>query len=207
LFQQAGAALPTPTRIMIAIGDFLSDYGLLLLLAAVALALSIRQVLRRPGARLVADRLLLRLPVAGALAREVAAARLTRTLGTLLINGVPLIAALGIVREAVGSPAAAAAIDAAALSAKGGAGLSRPLEESGVFPVRTVHLLRLGEETARLGPMALRAAEIHEEAVRLGVQRLVALLVPGITIVMGAAVAAIVSTLLLTMLGLNDLAA
>ena len=72
---------------------------------------------------------------------------------------------------------------------------------------RTIHLLRLGEETAQLGPMALRAAEIHEERTRLGVQRLVALLVPAITIVMGAAIAGIVSSLLLAMLGLNDLAA
>ncbi len=96
---------------------------------------------------------------------------------------------------------------AATLSAKGGAGLSRPLAEAGVFPARTIHLLRLGEETAQLGPMALRAAEIHEETTRLGVQRLVALLVPAITIVMGAAIAGIVSSLLLAMLSLNDLAA
>ena len=69
-----------------------------------------------------------------------------------------------------------------------------------------IHLLRLGEETAQLGPMALRAAEIHEESTRVRVQRLVALLVPVITIVMGAAVAGIVSSLLLAMLSLNDLA-
>jgi general secretion pathway protein F len=75
-----------------------------------------------------------------------------------------------------------------------------------VFPPHTIHLLRLGEETARLGAMALRAAEIHEENTRLGLQRLVALLVPSITVVMGAAIAGIVSSLLLAMLGLNDLA-
>ena len=76
-----------------------------------------------------------------------------------------------------------------------------------MFPARTIHLLRLGEETAQLGAMALRAAEIHEERTRLGMQRLVSLLVPAITIVMGAAIAGIVSSLLLAMLGLNDLAA
>ena len=69
-----------------------------------------------------------------------------------------------------------------------------------------MHLLRLGEETAQLGPMALRAAEIHEEATRVGVARLIALLVPGITIVLGVAVGGIVASLLLAMLGLNDLA-
>ena len=139
--------------------------------------------------------------------RELVAARFTRTLGTLLINGVPLIAALTIVQDAVGNRAAIGAVARAALRAKGGAGLAGPLEESGVFPPRTTHLLRLGEETAQLGPMSLRAAEIHEERTRLGVQRLVALLVPAITVVMGATIAGIISALLLAMLSLNDLAA
>jgi general secretion pathway protein F len=98
------------------------------------------------------------------------------------------------------------AIDSATVSAKGGAGLSGALGASGVFPLRTIYLLRLGEETAQLGQMALRAAEIHEEKTRVGVQRLVSLLVPAITIVMGAAVASIVASLLLAMLSLNDLA-
>ncbi len=134
------------------------------------------------------------------------AARFTRTLGTLVLNGVPLIAALGIVRDTVGNLAGVGAVDAAAISAKGGAGLAKPLAQSGLFPVRTIYLLGLGEETAQLGAMALRAAEIHEEKTRVGVQRLVALLVPAITVVMGAAIAGIVASLLLAMLSLNDLA-
>jgi general secretion pathway protein F len=206
LFEQSGAALPRPTQMMIDLGAVLSAYGLWMLLALIVLALVARAVLRRPGPRLAADRLALRLPVVGGLAREVLAARLTRTLGTLLVNGVPLIAALGIARGVLGNLAGEAAVDRAALSAKGGAGLSGALAEAAVLPPRAVHLLRLGEETAQLGPMALRAAEIHEEAVRIGVQRLVSLLVPTITVVMGAAVAGIVSSLMLAMLGLNNLA-
>jgi general secretion pathway protein F len=127
-------------------------------------------------------------------------------LGTLLLNGVPLIGALAIVRDAIGNLAAVAAVDLATLSARGGAGLSRPLGAAAIFPPRTIHLLRLGEETAQLGAMALRAAEIHEEAARIGIQRLVALLVPVITVLMGAVIAGIVSSLLLAMLSLNDLA-
>ena len=123
-----------------------------------------------------------------------------------MLNGVPLIAALAVVRDTVGNLAGVQAIDRATVSAKGGAGLAGPLGDSGVFPLRTIYLLRLGEETAQLGKMALRAAEIHEEKTRVGVQRLVSLLVPAITIVMGAAVASIVASLLLAMLSLNDLA-
>ncbi len=206
LFEQNGAALPRSTQLLIDLGDAVSSYGLWALLLLVFAAVAIRQGLRRPGPRLLADRLLLRAPVVGGLAREVVAARFTRTLGTLLTNGVPLIAALGITAEAVGNTAATAAVEAASRSAKGGAGLSAPLATAGVMPLRTIYLLRLGEETAQLGPMALRAAEIHEEKTRLGVGRLVSLLVPVITIVMGAAVAAIVSSLLQAMLSLNDLA-
>jgi general secretion pathway protein F len=207
LFEQNGAVLPRPTQLLIAAGDAVSSYGLYALILFGIAGLLLRQALRRPGFRLQADRALLRLPIIGGLAREIVAARFTRTLGTLLINGVPLIGALNIVRDAVGNLAGVAAIDQATISAKGGAGLARPLRESGIFPLRTTDLLRLGEETAQLGPMSLRAAEIHEEKTRLGVQRLVALLVPTITVVMGVAIAGIVSSLLLAMLGLNDLAA
>ncbi|MGH7060268.1 MAG: type II secretion system F family protein, partial [Stellaceae bacterium] len=148
----------------------------------------------------------LRLPVAGKLLRETLAARLTRTLGSLLENGVPLITALGIAKDALGNLAAAAAVEAAALRAKDGAGLSRPLAAAGLFPARTIHLLQLGEEAAQLATMSLKAAEIHDEQARLMIQRLVALAVPLITIAMGLAVAGIISALLTAMLSLNDLA-
>lgn len=206
LFEQNGAQLPRPTQLLITAGDLVSSYGLYALIATLMLGLLLRQALRQPTVRLRVDRVVLGLPVIGGLAREVLAARFNQTLGTLLQNGVPLIAALGIVRDAVGNLAGAAAIDRATVSAKGGAGLSQPLAEAGIFPLRTIYLLRLGEETAQLGVMALRAAEIHQQKTRIGVQRLVSLLVPLITILMGAAVAGIVSSLLLAMLSLNDLA-
>ena len=206
LFEQNGAALPRSTQLLIDAGALISQDGLWILLGFAALGLLLRQALRNPLWRGRLDALVLRLPVIGGLLREVLAARFTRTLGTLLLNGVPLIAALGIVRDVIGNRAGLAAVDRATESAKGGAGLARTLGGTGIFPPRMIHLLRLGEETAQLGPMSLRAAEIHEETTRIRVQRLVALLVPVITIVMGAAVAGIVSSLLLAMLSLNDLA-
>ncbi len=206
MFQQAGAALPRPTQIVIALGAFVSGYGLYVAVALAVLFVAGRQALARPGPRLWWDRNLLRLPIIGTLSREVLAARFARTLGTLLQNGVPLVGALGIVADVIGNTAASAAVRAATESAKGGAGLARPMQQSGLFPVRTVYLLRLGEETAQLGGMSLRAAEIHEEQSRIGIQRLTALLVPVLILTMGVAVAGIVSSLLLAMLSLNDLA-
>ena len=128
LFAQNGVALPRPTQILVAMGDAVSAYGLYAVAALALLVPSpIRQALRRPGPRLLADGTILRLPVIGRLAREILAARFSRTLGTLMLNGVPLIAALGIVRDALGNLAGVAAVDAATVSAKGGGGLSRPL--------------------------------------------------------------------------------
>jgi len=206
IFEQAGAQLPASTRMLMALGTAVGAAAPWLIVGALAAGLLARQLLARPANRLKFDRLLLHLPVVGTLLRETLAARLTRTLGSLLQNGVPLIPALGIAKDALGNLAAAEAVEAAALGAKGGAGLARPLAAAGLFPTRTIHLLQLGEEAAQLSAMSLKAADIHDEQARIMMQRLVALAVPLITIVMGLAVAGIVSALLTAMLSLNDLA-
>jgi general secretion pathway protein F len=206
LFEQSGAALPASTQFLIELSNLASSHGLLALLALAGGTLAAGALLRRPSPRLVVDRLLLRLPVLGPLLREVQAARFSHVLGTLLVNGVPLIAALEVVRGTLGNAAAVAAVERATALAREGGGLTPALADAGVFPPRTIHLLRLGEENAQLGPMALRAAEIHEERIRLAIQRLLALLVPAITILMGGLVAGIVLSMLTAMMGLNDLA-
>jgi general secretion pathway protein F len=206
IFEQAGAELPAATRALMTLGTVIGAATPWLSLVLLAGALAARQLLARPAYRLRFDRLLLHLPIAGGLMRETLAARLTRTLGSLLQNGMPLIPALGIAKDALGNLAAAAAVEAAAVGAKGGAGLARPLAAAGLFPARTIHLLQLGEEAAQLASMALKAADIHDEQARLMMQRLVALAVPMITITMGLAVAGIVGALLTAMLSLNDLA-
>jgi general secretion pathway protein F len=206
LFEQNGASLPASTQFLIDAGDAVSRYGVWMLCGALILTVLVRTALRERSVRRGFDRLKLRLPLIGALNREIVAARFARTLGTLLQNRVSLIPALAIVREVLGNEAGMRALDDATAQATAGGGLSGSLGASGLFPPRLVHLLRLGEETAQLGAMALRAAAIHEEAVRLATQRMVALLTPAITIAMGAMIAGIVSSLLLAMLSLNDLA-
>jgi len=206
MFEQAGVELPLLTRALMTLGKVVSaatPWFLLCVLAAVAI---VPRALAAPATRLRWDRLVLRLPVVGRLLRETLAARLTRTLGTLLQNGMPLVPALAVARDALDNSAAAAAIDAASLEVKAGRGLARPLAAAGLFPARTIHLLQLGEAAAQLPAMCLKAAEIHDEQARLIVQRVVALAIPIITIVMGLAVAGIVGSLLTAMLSLNDLA-
>jgi general secretion pathway protein F len=206
IFEQAGAELPASTRALMLLGQMTGAAAPWLLVLAVAVVLIARRALAAPALRLKVDRFLLRLPVAGRLLQETLAARLTRTLGTLLQNGMPLISALAIAKDALGNLAAAAAVDAASVEAKAGRGLARPLREAGLFPARTIHLLQLGEEAAQLAAMSLKAADIHDEQARLIVQRIVALAIPLITITMGLAVAGIVGALLTALLSLNDLA-
>lgn len=206
LFAENGLALPASTAFLLGLGQAVSNdwpYALLLL---AALTLGLRQALAQPVWRRRWDMALLRLPLLGAIAREILAARFARTLGMLLDNGVALLPALSIAQEVLNNKAAEAAVAGAAESAKAGQGMAAALGRAAVFPTRLVHLLRLGEETAQLGPLSLRAADMFEERTRLALQRLIALLVPAITILMGAAVAGIFSSLLLAMLSLNDIA-
>jgi general secretion pathway protein F len=206
IFEQAGAELPAATRALMLLGEVLDAAAPWLLVGVAMVAIGVRRALTVPSLRLKADRLLLRMPVVGRLIRETLAAQLTRTLGTLLQNGMPLIPALAIAEQVLANAAAAEAVNTASIEAKGGRGLARPLADAAVFPPRTIHLLQLGEESAQLAAMSLKAADLHDEQARLLVQRIVALAVPMITIAMGLAVAGIVGALLTAMLSLNDLA-
>jgi general secretion pathway protein F len=206
IFAQAGAQMPAATRLLIGIGDVVRTGGAWFLAGLLAVAIAIPRALRHPDMRLAAERVLLKAPVVGVLIRRVQAARLTRTLGTLLRSGVNLVLALGIARDVLGSLTAARIADRAVSKVKNGERLAIALSDGHFFPRQTIHLLHLGEETGKLAEMALRAATIHEEQVQHTLERLVALLVPAITIVMGLLVAGIVGSLLVAMLSLNDLA-
>ena len=206
MFEQAGAQLPGPTRFLLDLGSIVQHEGAWFLVGLLCAGLALYRTLREPGPRLALDRLVLRLPLVGTLMRRAEAARMMRILGTLLSNGVSLVSALAISRGVLGNLVAAGIVDAAATQVKAGAHLAVSLGAGRFFPIQTIHLLQLGEETGKLGEMALRAADIHDEQVHQSVERLVALLVPAITIFMGVVVAAIVGSLLVAMLSLNDLA-
>lgn len=206
IFAQAGAQLPTPTRILIGAGALLRDDGILMLIAILAFVLLARWKLRDPPARLASERAVRRLPVIGLLIRRAEAARLMRTLGTLLRNGVGLVPALGIARDVLGTLTAERLVDRAMSDVKSGARLAEALASGNFFPRQTIHFVQLGEETGRLAEMARRAADVHEEQVHHTITRMVALFVPAITIVMGLVVAGIVGSLVVAMLSLNDIA-
>lgn len=206
IFEQAGASLPPQTQMLIGLGSFIQTYGGLLVLLTLLLGFLGYRMLQDEKVRLGAEKSLLKVPVVGALIRNTQAARFTRTLGTLLANGVSLVSALAIAQGVLSSVIFTKAVADALAKVKEGSRLAGALAAHGLFPPQTIHMLQLGEETGRLGEMAQRVAAIHDDQIQRSVSRLVALMVPVITIVMGVVVAGIVGSLLVAMLSLNDLA-
>ncbi len=206
LFESSGKALPLPTQIVIAVGEGFRHYWWAMALAIVALLLFMQRQLSRPASRLRWDRWFLRMPLAGDLVSKVEAARFARTLGTLLGNGVPLLTALSIVRETAGNQVLAQTIDEVAESLKKGKGLSEPLMQAGHFPRLAVQLVRVGEETGLLEEMLLRVADIYDREVKTSVQRMLALLEPLLIVGLGLIIAAIIMSILVAILAVNELA-
>lgn len=205
IFADLGQALPWPTRLLLAVSHAAVVYWWVAALAALAAALTWQILARSEPARLAVDRRLLRLPLLGGVLRRVEVGRLSRTLGTLLSAGVPLLAALGVARETAGNRVVAAALAAVQDGAKRGDGVARPMAESGEFPPLVVHMVRVGEETGRLEEMLSRVAATYEAEIRVAVRRFVALLEPAIILVLGVVVLAIVLAILMAILAVNEL--
>lgn len=205
LFENAGAQLPWLTRAVMAVGDSVQRYWWIMLLAGLGAVWVARRQLRRPARRAQVDRWLLRLPLLGDLLAKIDTARFARALGTLLANGVPPLTALAIVQDALANATLRRALADAATAMKDGGGLAAPLGRSGVFPRLAVHLLGVGEEFGQLDPMLLKIAEVFDRDVRSTIERLMALLVPVLTIALGAIVAVIITSVLMAIFSAYDL--
>lgn len=206
LFADAGKALPLATQIVIAVGDGFRHYWWIGLLAIGSLVVAVRRWLSRPENRARWDRWLLRLPLFGDLIAKVETARLSRTLGTLLGNGVSLLNALAIVRETLSNQVLAVALGEVAEHAKTGRGLAEPLLETGRFPKLAVQMIRVGEETGQLQEMLLQVADTYDGEVQTAVKRLLTLLEPALILGLGVIIAAIIMSILVAILSLNELA-
>ena len=206
LFENAGRELPVPTQIVMHIGEAVeSQWWLIVALALTSFVLA-RVVLRAPAARLRWDAGVLRLPVIGALITKIETARLTRTLGTLLTNGVPMLGALDIAQRTIGNRAFVHGLSGVTDAVKSGRRLSDEFTDTAVFPRLGSHLVRVGEESGRLENMLLKAADIYDEETRRSVRRTVAILTPVVTIVLGLLIAAIILSILLAILTINEVA-
>ena len=205
LFEEAGAALPTSTRIIIAASDLFRDAWWALALALLVLILAVRRHNSEPAGRLRWDRMMLKAPLLGDLVRKVETARFARTLGTLLANGVSALNALDMTGQALGNRAMAETVAEVRGQLRKGEGLAEPLAHSGALPGLATQLIQVGEESGQLEAMLLRVADIYDDEIKRTIERLLALMVPAITIALGMLVAFIVGSMLTAILSSYDL--
>lgn len=206
LFADMGAAMPLNTRIVIGASDLFRAYWWTLAFPVLLVVLLVERNRSNPKWRMARDRVMLRLPLIGELTRKIEAARMSRTLGTLLANGVPVLTALTMTAGALSNQAIAGSIANLRTRLKKGEGLAEPLRQAGVLPPLAVQLVRVGEETGQLEAMLLRLADIYDEEVRRGIKRLLGLLVPLITIALGGFVAFIIGSMLSAIMSTYSLA-
>jgi len=206
LFTDAGAKLPTMTLLVMAASHGVKDYGLIGLgFAAIAVFLFWRWV-QQPTVRRMVDRQILKMPVIGSIVRNAETARFARTLGSLLDGGVPLSSALAIAQRSLANMHMHDAVERVSTGLRQGGGLSTPLAQTGLFPPMALSFLRTGEETAQLGLMLSRLADVLDRDVRNQIQRVIAVMTPAITVLMGALVATVIASIMSAILGFNDLA-
>jgi general secretion pathway protein F len=205
VFADLDAQLPLLTRGLIALSDFLREYGLgLLMLLAVGL-IAFAQAMRSNDFKRRVHRLLLRLPLIGPVVRSTNTGRFTRTLGILFGSGVPILDAMRIGTQVVANLPMRDAIETATLRVREGAPVNKSLAESGLFPPITLHLIAAGEASGRLDDMLNRAAEQQEREVETLVGAVMAALGPAMVLLMGGLVFLIVMAILLPIFDLNQL--
>jgi general secretion pathway protein F len=205
IFAGAGKAVPATTQLVLWMGDTMRNYWWLIAAAVVLLVLLVRRRLREPETRYRVDRWLVTAPVVGPLFSRVEMARFSRTLGTLLANGVTLVGALNIVRETMGNAWLAEAIGGVARELKEGRGLGRPMMETGRFPMLAVHMIQVGEETGRLDDMLMQVAETYDREVEVAIRKALALLQPMMIVLMAAVIGFIIIAILSAMMSVYDL--
>ncbi len=203
-FRQFGKALPPATENLLAISHWFREDGWMVLIAAAALFILIRGRLRTPVGRLNWDRRKLTLPILGDLFAKIEVARLARTLGTLLGNGVSLLPALTIVKDTVDNRALANSLEGVLVRLKAGQGFARPLMETGLYPKLAVHMVAVGEETGKLDSMLLKVAEVYDVEVNTTLKRALGLLEPVLILTLAVVVGGIIFALMSALLGLTE---
>ena len=202
LFAGLGAELPLPTRIVIALSNFLVAFMPVIIAAIAGIVVGFRWYYATPGGRKVIDAVLLKLPVLGMLLRKIAVARFCRTLSTLLSSGVSILEALDITARTAGNAVVEDAIHTTRRSIEGGETIVAPLRQTAVFPPMVVQMIGVGEATGALDTMLAKIADFYEEEVDAAVAGMLTLLEPVMIAFLGTVVGGIVIAMYLPIFGL-----
>ncbi|HEY8158693.1 MAG TPA: type II secretion system F family protein [Methylobacter sp.] len=206
MFESAGKALPVSTQIVVGLAEWLQSYWWVLILGVIVITGYMNLQMADPVRKKVWDGRFLKLPLAGTIILNKETANISRTLGTLLGNGVSILSALVIVRETVDNLVLAASIQDTEDQLRQGKNMSDALLEKGIFPKMAMQMIKMGEETGKLEEMLLRVANIYDKQLRVEIQRMLALLEPALIISLGLMIAGIIVSILLAILSVNDLA-
>src|SRR6202161_4149348 len=198
LFNGLGVDLPLPTRIVIMMSNFIgSIYGLLILVFFVGTIFAVKFWYGTPQGRYAIDSILLKLPLIGILLRKIAVARFTRTLGTLISSGVPILEGLDITARTSGNAVVERAITATRKAVEAGRSLVDPLKETNVFPGMVTQMIGVGEQTGAMDAMLQKIADFYEDEVDASVKDLLAALEPAMIVFLGVVVGGIVISMYL----------
>lgn len=204
IFRDLGVPIPMITKVILALGEFLSAWGLAVFVGVIVMIWTMAVRMRDPQRRERYDRRLLALGVIGPLLQRVEAARLARTLGTLLNNGVALLQALVIARQVCTNRALQAQVEQAAESVKGGGTLASAFGVQPLLPDLALQMIEVGEQAGELDSMLLKVADVFDVEAKRGIDRLLAALVPALTVVMAGMVAVIMLAIMLPLMSLTS---
>jgi type II secretory pathway component PulF len=200
ILSQPGVTVPWPTQVLLAFADFMKSWWWLVVAGAVAAFVGGRRWLAVRANRRRVDRIILEAPILGPLVRDVAVARFTRTLGTLVSAGLPILQALRIVRDTLGNLVLMEAIDGVQEKVTTGQSLADPLERCGHFPPLLVQIVNIGEKSGRLEPMLMHAATAFDRQVNSSLKVFAQLLPPVLLVFMAGIAAFVLAGILLPLL-------
>jgi type IV pilus assembly protein PilC len=203
LFVGLGVDLPLPTRIVIGLSNFVgSIFGFLVFVAFVGACIGVKVWYGTPVGRMTIDRILLRLPLVGILLRKIAVARFTRTLGTLISSGVPILEGLDITARTAGNAVIEKALLHVRKALEAGRSLAEPLKETTVFPGMVTQMIAVGEQTGAMDAMLQKIADFYEDEVDAAVKDLLAAMEPMMIVFLGVVVGGIVISMYLPLFSL-----
>ncbi len=205
MFEDMNAELPASTAFILGVADWLENYSWVLFAVLLLGAWYISRKRQDEAWRLAWDTRILSLPLFGDLVSKVEVARLSRSLGTLLRGGVPLLNAMEIARDSVQNRKLANSLGNAMESLRQGSGLTAPLIEAQVFPEFALQMIQVGEESGKLDSMLLKVADIYDDEVTLATQRVLSIIEPVMIIGLGVAIGGIIMSILAAILSINEI--
>ncbi len=205
IFADLGQAIPISTQLLLGSAAFFRKYFLLLLAIFAVTIFLCRRYFRTPAGRYRIDSFFIGLPVAGAFIQELETARFTRTLGTLIRSGVPILGSLSLVQGVIRNRVIAESLDLVKERVREGDALSKPLANSHMFPQLATQMIMVGEETGRLDEMLFKIGDIYEKKVRNFIKKGMSLMEPAVILAMGIVIGFIVISMLMAIFSMNEM--